>query len=440
MPPFFSKHMKIVSPSSTSTGSRYVRPLILGGLIVVAYFAAINRTQPLLWGIAALLSATLLTGLFWPHWLVKRLSVTRTGPARAAEGERITFHVEVRNHGWLPRFMVELVDHLPFVGSDNAANGRGEHALGMVGHIPGGAVRGFDVTLVCEKRGFYRLGPVSLASSFPLEIAHARRRCNDDTHTLTVYPDVFPIAALPLAGVASQIHRGAYLLPQGTGTTEFSGLREYLRGDNPRHIHWPTTARLNQLMVKEFEPLASASLCIALDLAADANVGQGRHATLEYAIRIAASMAGFSCPNGIPTQLRGHTDQSLMVAAGSGEHHYQRILDELAVLDSRGTVPYATVLEQAALDCQPGQTVAIFLSEPAERIAGTLHALALLRAKGANLLIVDFQRASFAADHTLAARRLKHDKRANALSGLPELGAHYLQVSCGDDLTQLFNP
>ncbi len=239
---------------------RYTKPLVLLALMVVAYMAALNRDQSLPWAIAALLSATLITGIAWPHWLVKRLSVTRSGPERAGEGDTIRFQVEVENHGWLPRFMVELVDHLPFVGAADGTASQGEKMLGVAAYVPGGGKRRFEVPLLCEKRGFYRLGPVGLASSFPLGLAEARQGRNDGVQTLTIYPEVFPIVALPLLGSPSQIHRGGYLLPEGAGAAEFSGLREYRRGDNPRHVHWPTTARLNELMVKEFEPLASACL------------------------------------------------------------------------------------------------------------------------------------------------------------------------------------
>lgn len=422
-----------------TTRQRPIRPLVLIALIAVAYLAAINRAQPLLWAVAALLSATLLTGLIWPRWLVMRLSATRTGPARAAEGERIVFRIDVDNRGWMPRFMIELVDRLPFVGLESG-NANAEHLLGLAAYLPGGARRSFEVEVECEKRGFYQIGPVSVASSFPLGMADAARN-SGGLQTLTVYPQVFPIAELPLAGVASQMHRGGYLLPQGTGAAEFSGLREYQRGDNPRHIHWPTTARFNALMVKEFEPLASARLSIALDLSEEANVGRGRHATLEYAIRIAASIANFSCVNRIPIRIHGQAKRELRIAAGEGEHHYQRILDELAVLDADGEVPYATVLEQVSADCQPGETVVAFLSEPSRRNDATLHALTILRNKGANLLLVHFQRTSFLADDSFSNRTAKYfDRQPEALPAMSDLGASCWQVRRGDDLARLFNP
>lgn len=426
--------MKTAGFNLPSWPARHARPAVLLGLTAVAYLAAINRAQPLPWAIAALLSATLVTGVAWPHWLVKRLSVVRRGPERAAEGETVTFHAEVENLGWLPRFMVELVDHLPFVGAAEGRADQGERTLGVVAYVPARGRRRFAVLLLCEKRGYYRLGPVGLASSFPLGLAEARQRRNDGVQTLTIYPSVFPIMALPLHGAPSQIHRGAYLLPEGAGAAEFSGLREYQRGDNPRHVHWPTTARTGELMVKEFEPLASACMYLVLDQAAASNIGQGREATFEYGVRIAASMAGYATGNGIPTRLLGRGERPLYLSPGVGERHDMALLDALAVVAADGAVPYGKVLEQAAADCCRGETVVVFLSGPVAEQEATLNALALLRMQGANLFAVVFERESFrrhgAGRDPVAARYL---------AGLLELGAHCVPVRQGDDLVRLFN-
>lgn len=409
---------------------RYIKPLVLFGLVLVAYWAALNRGQALPWAIAALLLATLLTGVAWPHWLVKHLRVTRTGPERAEEGEVIHFQVEMRNHGWLPRFMVEVVDHLPFAGAAEGRVTSGEKVLGVVAYIGNGSTRRFEVPLLCEKRGFYQLGPVGLASSFPLGLAEARQGKSGGVQTLTIYPDVFPIVTLPLAGAPSEIHRGAFLLPEGAGAAEFSGLREYRRGDNPRHVHWPTTARLNELMVREFEPLASACLYLVLDQAADANAGQGKHTSFEYAVRIAASIGRYACTSNMPVRLCGEGARTLAIGAGSGEMHYSDILDAMAIVAADGATPYAKVLQDAAQECRYGETVAVFLSEPETRASATMQAIALLRARGAHVLAIIFERNSFL------------DKRAatpNQWAGLLDLGVHCLSIRQGDDLMQLFN-
>lgn len=409
---------------------------ILCGFALAAYSAAISREQSLAWFLAALMSASLLTGLLWPRWLIQRLSVRRAGPQRALEGDAVTFHIEVHNRGWLPRFMLELFDQLPFVDAAELGVNQGDKLLGGIASLPAGSVRRFEVSLLCEKRGFYRLGPVSLASSFPLGLAEARTATKHTFQSLTIYPRVFPIVSLPLFGAPSQIHRGAYCLPEGAGAAEFSGMREYRRGDNPRHVHWPTTARLNELMVKEFEPLASACLYIALDLAKDANIGRGQHSSLEYAIRIAASVAGYACRQNMHSRVLAQGAETLRIASGKGDFHYQGILDALAVADSNGRAPYAEVITEIALNCLPGETVLLLLAEPPHRDAATLQALALLRAQGAYLFAVLFDRDSFFPGAIPSKNAVRNSPLA---AGLLELGAHCLTVRKGDDLTRLFN-
>ena len=407
--------------------------LVLLGITLVAYYAALNRVSPLLWGLAALLSATLLVGVLLPGWLVRRLSVVRHGPQRAMEDETIELQVEVENRGWLPRFMVELVDHLPFIGAASGTPASAIQKLGLLTYVPGGSTRRFVAALRCEKRGFYQLGPAGLASSFPLGLAEARQQRSDGLQTLTIYPNVFPIVELPLHGSPRQLHRGNYLLPESAGTAEFSGLRDYRRGDNPRHVHWPTTARLNQLMIKECEPLASACLYLVLDQSSFAEVGEGKQTSFEYAVRIAASIANFACANNIPTRLVGQGRETLQHPAGSGAGHYQALLDALAVVAADGMTPYADVLQRVAIDCQYGETVVAFISEPRLRQTESLKALAALRGMGVNVLAMVLRRSSF------PGRESSHDDTAMTVASLLEMGAICLEIEAGTDLLKLFN-
>ena len=408
--------------------------LTLIGLTLVAYLSALNREQQVLpWAIAALLSATLLTGIALPHWLVRTLSVVRQGPQRAIEGERIEFRVEVENRGHLPRFMVELVDRLPFIGAALGEAQAGDVRLGLLAYVPGGAQRSFSVPVQCELRGHYQLGPAGLATRFPLGLVEVRQKRRDGVQTLIIYPRLFSIVALPLHGSPLQVHRGSYLLPESSGAAEFCGLREYRRGDNPRHVHWPTTARLNELMIKEFEPLASACLYIVLDQSSVSDVGQGRESTFEYAVRIAASIARFACSNSTPTRLVGQGKDTLRQPAGIGDTHFQGLLDELAVVRADGSTAYADVLRQVAMDCQRGETVVAFLAEPRLRQAETLRVLAGLRGSGAHLLVILFRRASFEEP---GPRLVEH---GSALANLQEMGATCVEVQAGDDLVRLFN-
>ncbi|MFA5983993.1 MAG: DUF58 domain-containing protein [Methylococcaceae bacterium] len=409
---------------------------ILGLFTLAAYAGSLNRGPSLLWLIAALLSASLITSLLWPRWLLQRLSVNRSGPKKAIEDETVVFMIDVKNHGWLPRFMVSVLDHLPFVDESSNRGNNSYQLLGNINSIASGKNCRFEVPVLCEKRGLYTLGPVGLASSFPLGLAQAQRITKQSLHSFTIYPKVFPILNLPLFGAPSQIHRGGYLLPEGAGAAEFSGLRAYRRGDNPHHIHWPTTARLNDLMVKEFEPLASACLCIALDLAFDANAGKGKQSTLEYAIRIAASIAGYACQQNMHSRLMAEgKSAAIQISSGKGDYHYQCILDTLATVEANGKTPYSQLLLQIALDCCRGETVVLLLSEPPIRNAATLQAMALLRTKGAHLFAVFFDRSSF----FLGGQTTENIAQEPLYAGLLELSAHTLIIHKGDDLMKLFN-
>lgn len=78
---------------------RYQKVLIMIGLTLVAYYAALNRIQVFPWVIASLLLSSLITSYLFPYLLVRNVSVTRTGPERAEENESILFDVSIHNHG-----------------------------------------------------------------------------------------------------------------------------------------------------------------------------------------------------------------------------------------------------------------------------------------------------------------------------------------------------
>lgn len=414
------------------------RVLVLFVLTVVAYFAAINRGQAFLWVIPALLSAVLIAGVAWPRWLVTRLSVTRSGPTRAAEGESIRFCVAVENRGWSPRFMVEVIDHLPFVKVDESTSHYGQSILGLLAYLPAKGARKFDVAVMCEKRGFYRLGPVGLRSSFPLGLREASVLRQEGLRTLTIYPEIFPILSLPLRGAPSQIHRGGYVLPEGAGAAEFAGLREYRRGDNPRHIHWPTTARLNELMVREYEPLASPCICLLLDQSGGSNAGQGKESSFEYSVKIAASIARFSCAGNMRTRGVGSGLRSLQVSAGFGGGHFQSMLDQLAIVDCEGTTSYASVIEAAAASFVRGETAVVFLSVLNAEWSAVIRALSSLIARQVHLLAVVLDAESFVSSTRVPQGEYVDARSVNGT--LQELGAYCINVSRGDNLLKLFNP
>ncbi|MCX8146368.1 MAG: DUF58 domain-containing protein [Azovibrio sp.] len=382
-----------------------LRLTVLILLTLMAYVAALNHGQALLWGMASLFLAALLTGLAWPRWLLYRLAISRKLPRRAAEDEAIELEIQVRNLGRLPRYLIEVADRLPFVGAANGALPQEPVLLGQLGSLGGGQEARFTLQVRAEKRGRYSIGPVQLQSAFPLGLTQISRTSAASLASLIVYPSLFAITALPLKGCPRLIHRGERALPHGAGSSEYRSLREYRPGDPPRHIHWPSSARSNRLMVREFEPLAAAALGIALDCHPGGQAGEGRRSTFEIMVKVAASLARFACEQGLPLRLlgAGHGPEQ---ERQSGDAHFQLILETLAQVDmlaetAAAPAPdYAASLLAQAADAEPGETLVVFPAAALARGEAILPALMQLQAQGLNLLAVVFDLPSFGGPAT----------------------------------------
>src|SRR5581483_4424490 len=126
-------------------------------------------------------------------------------------------------------------------------------------------------------------------SGDPFGIFHTSRKLCDATN-IVVYPRAVP---LPRFGrVPGELPGGAL---QGVrvqfSTPNVSSVREYRPGDAFNRIHWPTTARINRLMVREFELDPTADVWVVLDLNSDVHAGTGMESTEEYAVTATASLA-----------------------------------------------------------------------------------------------------------------------------------------------------
>ena len=108
------------------------------------------------------------------------------------------------------------------------------------------------------------------------------------------------------------------------------GLRPYRPGDDPKDIHWRTSARLQAPVVREYDRDTSESLWICLDLAG--HPGDEAEALVEVAASLAASAEAEGKRFGLVAG--GRT-----VPPGAGAGHLERVLDALARVDFRPETP-----------------------------------------------------------------------------------------------------
>jgi uncharacterized protein (DUF58 family) len=229
------------------------------------------------------------------------------------------------------------------------------------------------VRTLCRRRGRFRLGPVTLAAGDPFGLFVFQRRLDNSTAAITVYPATvdLPTFALPLGQLpgGEAVRRRTHHI-----TTNVSGTREYAPGDSFNRIHWRSTARMERLIVKEFELDPTADVWIFLDMERGAQAGQwwadawdardlaslwaGEHKTLrlpptteEYIVTIAASVAKYYLRKQRAVGFVGYGHEREIVQPDRGERQLNRLLEVLAVLRAEGVMRFreALTLEGARL-------------------------------------------------------------------------------------------
>ncbi len=172
------------------------------------------------------------------------------------------------------------------------------------------------------ERGVYSVGPVQLVTGDPfgltrrVEVAGAPGR-------LVVHPPIEHIPAASLApGRDSEAPAGAPMV--GSGGDEFFAVREYRTGDDLRHVHWASTARRDNLMIRQVQVVLEGRLVVVVDLRAEAHDSS----SLESVLAAAASLAEAALRGGHHVRLA--TTAGTDTGFGTGGDHRGLILDVLA--------------------------------------------------------------------------------------------------------------
>jgi uncharacterized protein (DUF58 family) len=232
---------------------------------------------------------------------------------------------------------------------------------------PHGAVRVGSV-IDASRRGLIKLGPVAVRRRDPLGLAR-RDAGFSGPSLLWVHPRVHRIAPLP-AGLVLDFE-GRAALRSHPGSATFASLRDYNRGDDPRHIPWRTTARTGTLVVKQHVDTTEPATAIALDTRLEVLGAQA----FEEAVEVAASIAAASA--------RAGRDFTLCTAGSVLEAGPHDFLDRLAALNQ---TPGTLADLAGAIDLAPsGGSLAVISADDSP---GLLQALAPQRRRFAMVVAV----------------------------------------------------
>ena len=313
-----------------------LRSLTAIALSFALVLIGINSQSGWLFWLAGLALAALVVS--WADSLmeVRRLAVARFLASEAVEGEAVEITLQVRNRGRFSRNLLLVVDEDPsnkgapeplrvrqprrrlrdLLASapanpheqDALAGGR---ALLLLPRVEAGGEVSISYLRGGLRRGVYLDWPVHIYSEGILGLArhHAKLAASS---RLTVLPYHAELSRLPLL---DSLHRMAWS-PAGRsargGGMDFYGVREFQPGDPLRHIHWKTTARRGDLVVREFEEGACMPLLILIDNREIAGASVREGTLLDIQARLAASVVHYARLCGHPVTLAAYEGRELL--------------------------------------------------------------------------------------------------------------------------------
>ena len=313
---------------------------------------AVYYVRLLYLGILLLLIAWLLTILSLRGVTVER----RARSSRAGVGDVFEEHFEVANNSRVTKLWLEVANESKI---PNATGSR------IVTLLRGRQKRSYTARTWLTSRGGFPLGPTTLTSGDPFGIFRVSRQFPAESN-LIVFPMLFQVRDfLSPPG----------LLPGGKAirrksidiTPHASGVREYVPGDPMKRIHWPTSVRRSQLMVKEFEQDPQAEVWFFLDTHKAVHVAKSDGlfetpplddlllirrrkvklppSTLEYSISITASLAHYFIEQRRSVGVVTASEHAYkVIPAERSERQEGKILEALAFLQGESMITLPSLI------------------------------------------------------------------------------------------------
>jgi uncharacterized protein (DUF58 family) len=298
-----------------------------------------------------------------------RLELIRSvNPRRVEAGAPARVLLRLENVSRLPSAVLLMEDTVPY-----ALGGRPRFVLRQV--EPSG-VREAVYTVRPETRGRYDVGPLTVRLTDPFGCVELSRAFTS-LEQITVTPPVQPLPAVRLGGDGYAGGEGHSARAAVSGEADVA-TREYRQGDDLRKVHWRSTAKRGELMVRRDEQPRQNRATLVLDTRASVHRGSGaglQGSSFEWAVSAGASVAVWLARRGFVLQLV--TTGGLRAAGSSPAVAESNILELLSVVvDSResGFQDASAALSRSGAGRTGGLVVAI-VGIPADPRMGGLDGL-----------------------------------------------------------------
>lgn len=222
----------------------------------------------------------------------------------------------------------------------------------LVPPLDQGAASVASYRLPTERRGIVRVGPLQVVVADPFGLAQVGIQAAARVE-VTVFPRVDDVRPVPFTSGTDPMAGVQHPHALGRTGDDFYALRPYVVGDDLRRIHWPSTARHDELLVRQQEQPWQGRTTVLLDVRRAAHDA----ASLEAAVSAAASVV---TANGARRDLvRLVTTDGSDSGFGAGSVHVQALLEHLAVVAATGSASLRTMLDLVQRDGQGALVIVV---------------------------------------------------------------------------------
>ena len=265
----------------------------------------------------------------------------------AQVGEELRATYTMRNTSRLPKLWLEVFNPstlpIQLPGRALALGSRSEKT--WIAKVP------------LPRRGHYRVEPMIVRTGDPFGLFESSASVGSAANVI-VYPAVEP---LPRWRLPPAVIEGTNTDPERSVQTTplVTSIRGYVPGDAFNRIHWRSSARHQELQVKEFELEQTADVWLVLDLDRRTHTGLGDNATIETAVRVAASVSARALVENRAMAVAAEGQRRIVLPVDRGPRQHQKVMQLLAAVQPDGATPLCDLLTETLPRLRRGMTVVV---------------------------------------------------------------------------------
>ena len=248
----------------------------------------------------------------------RQIQAQRRSPRHLLQGAPQNIELVLSNWSELPK-NITVRDQTPL---------EWEAAPVLNSRVPARSEAVVRYSITPPERGVYRFGDLDLRFEGPLRLIQ-RPIPVPASEEIRVLPCLQTLRYADLIAYRRRArHWGLRRIKWREKGREYESLREYMEGDDPRHIHWKTSARLDRPIVQEYQPEKNQIVMIAVDAGRLMGAVSEGKKKLDHALEATAHLAHAALAGGDQVGFLAFADQVLLFIPPKKTHGQLQVILE----------------------------------------------------------------------------------------------------------------